>query len=101
MDKDGSVCWAREQDPRSAPFGLTSEDLLLQLKNEVEKVYSVGIYNSASGTRGAKLTPQLKKLLSAISSGDSVPYFQSVDLKYGKAQDLTSFFKSIVADACK
>lgn len=98
--RDGEVCWAREQDPRAMPYGLTGTDLASQLRAEVDKVYSVGIYNSTPGTRGANLTSQLRTLLGTVASGGTAPYFQAVDLRSGSATDLTSFFRTIVNDVC-
>lgn len=99
--RDGEVCWARQQDPRSAPFGLNATDYTTQLKSEVDKVYSVAIYNSSPGTRGATLTPQLQTLLRTIATGGNSPYYQAVDLRTGQVRDLTSYFRSIIDDVCK
>ena len=99
-NQDGFVCFAREQDPRSTPYGLTSTNLTTQMKAEVDKVYSVAIYNSTPGTRGATMTPNLIQLLQTIASGTSAPFYQAVDLRTGSAGNLTSFFRTIVNDAC-
>lgn len=98
--QDNFMCFAREQDPRSTPFGLTGTDVSAQLEAEVERVYSVAIYNSTPGTRGATMTPNLVTLLQTISSGTSAPFYQAVDLRNGVAGNLTSFFRTIVNDAC-
>lgn len=97
---DGFVCFAREQDPRSTPYGLTGTDYTAQLKSEVDKVYSLAIYNSTPGTRGATMTPNLIQLLKTIASGTSSPYYQAVDLRSGSVGNLTSFFRTIVNDSC-
>jgi hypothetical protein len=98
--RDGEVCWAREQDPRSIPFGLTNTDYTTQLEAEVDKVYSLAIFNSSPDTRGAALTGQLQTLLRTIATGSSSPYYQAVDLRTGQVQDLTSYFRSIISDVC-
>ena len=96
------VCWARQQDPRSTPYGLTSTNYITQMDAVVDKSYSVAIFDSRSGARGAGHTTELTTLLKTAASGSSKPYYQAIDLKNGALDpgELRSFFKSIIDDSC-
>jgi len=99
--KVDGVCWARQQDPRSTPYGLTSTNYITQMDGLVDKAYSVAIYDSEA--RGSGLTDDLITLLKTNATSGNKPYYQAIDLKddrlLNKGQ-LTNFFRSIINDSC-
>jgi hypothetical protein len=84
------VCFAKSQDPRQ--FGLDGV-----MKQEVDKVYSVAIYDPNSG-RDAYMIPHLRDLLRDVASGRETPYYQETTT--ANATQLTPIFQSIIKGIC-
>jgi hypothetical protein len=96
-----TLCFSKQQDPRSSPFSVSNRDLVQELKNITDEVYVVGIYNSATGQRGYQFTDELVTLLRTISTNGNAPYYQFIDLNSSSSNRLQPAFETIFQDICE